>query len=137
MTIIINNHRMTINPADFNTTSTLSNDDNDDNVTYLCSYCNTRLRYQSTDGPTGKKIFCCCHCGIDYIPANQLMKKASRFETPSGSGSDGRELLAADPQEDLRASPTRYVERERPGNLSPLFQALKNRGYKWTHYEEH
>jgi hypothetical protein len=125
---------MIINPADFNTTSTLSNDDGDDNVTYLCSYCNTKLHYQSTDGPTGKRIFYCLKCGIEYIPANQLMKKASRFETPQGAG---REMLTAAPDRDTEPFPTRYTDKQRQKNLSPLFQGLKNRGFTIRHYEEH
>jgi hypothetical protein len=40
----------------------------------------------------------------------------------------------ATPQEDFKAFPTRYVEREQ--DLSPLFQALKNRGFTIRNYEE-
>jgi hypothetical protein len=123
-----------INPADFNTVSTLDNDnDNNDIVTYLCSYCNTKLYYQSTDELTGKKIYLCIKCNIEYIPANQLVRKSSRFETPQGPN---KSLLTATPIEDIEgeASQTKYIGKQ---NLPPLFKALEGQGLKFTHYEEH
>jgi hypothetical protein len=116
---------------DLNIVSTLDNDD-DDNVTYFYNYCNTRLHYQSTDEQTSKKIFYCLKCGIEYIPANQLVRKANKFETPAGPSKD---LLTATPNEDLKASPTKYVGGQQ--DLPPLFKMLEGKGLKFTHYEQH
>jgi hypothetical protein len=121
---------MNISPSDFNVVSTLDND-NDDIVTYHCNYCNTRLHYQSTDEQTSKKIFYCLKCGIEYIPANQLVRKANKFEVPEGPN---KELLTATPTEDIGASQTQYIGKQK---LSTLFESLRGKGWKWTSYEEH
>src|SRR5215207_6738634 len=110
--------------SDFNVVSTLDNDNDDSNVTYLCSYCNTKLHYQSTDEQTGKRIFFCLKCNIEYIPANQLVRKASKFETPQGPN---KELLTATTDEKPKASSTPYFSADR--DLSPLFRALQQRGF--------
>jgi predicted SprT family Zn-dependent metalloprotease len=75
-----------MNPSasEFNTVSTIDNDDNDSKTnTYFCNYCNTKLNYQTTDETTGKQYWC-TKCGISFIPANQLVKRSSKFETPQG-----------------------------------------------------
>ena len=122
---------MNISPSDYNVISSLDNDD-DSSVTYFCNYCNTRLHYQSTDELTSKKIFYCLKCGIEFIPANQLVRKANKFETPAGPD---RELLTATPNEEPKASPTKYVGSQQ--DLPPLFKALESAGLKFKHYEEH
>ena len=96
-----------MDPSDFNVALTLDNDSNDNLSTiYYCSYCNTRLHYHSTDEPTGKKIFVCLKCGIEYIPANQLVKRSSRFKNPTGPQ---KELLTAAWNKDVKASSTHEV----------------------------
>jgi hypothetical protein len=111
-------------PSDFNTVSTLNNDDSKAN-TYYCNYCNTKLHYQSTDKATGKHEFWCSKCGISFIPANQLVKRASKFETPQGP--DREPLTASVDHSNTNASSTTYFEKQ---NLPPLFQSLKDKGFK-------
>jgi hypothetical protein len=115
--------------SDFNVVSSLDNDDNAAN--YFCNYCNTKLHYQTTDEGTGKHEFWCTKCGISFIPANQLVKKGSKFETPEGPNA---EPLTASIDDNLVTSSTTYLAAQ---NLPPLFESLKNKGFKWVHYEEH
>jgi hypothetical protein len=68
---------------------------------------------------------------IQYIPDNQLVRKASKFETPQGPN---KELLTATPNEDIEASKTQYIAKQ---NLPPLFKMLEGKGLKFKHYEEH
>ena len=124
---------LTPKPSDYNITHSIDRQSDDDpDVTYFCNYCNTKLHYQSTDEQTGKRIFVCLKCNIPYIPANELVKRSSRFETPKGKN---RELLTVTIDGDPKASSTQYVNKQR--DLSPLFKALEQRGFKFTHYEEH
>jgi|SRR5215207_712566 len=107
-------------------------DDDDPNTVYYCNYCSTRLHYQSTDQETGKRIFLYLKCNIEYIPANQLVKHSSHFETPAGKN---KELLTATIDGDPKASSSQYTDKQQ--NLSPLFKALEQRGFRFTHYKEH
>ena len=129
--MVYHNAAMNISPSDFNVVSSLDND-NDGSVTYFCNYCNTKLYYESTDEKTGKKKYVCIKCGIELYPSNELVRKASKFETPQGQN---KELLTATPaDDDPKASSTRYVARQQ--NLSPFHKMLEGKGFKWVHYEE-
>jgi hypothetical protein len=109
-----------------------SSNDSSSTVTHLCSYCNTYLHYDRTDERTGKKIFVCTKCQIEYIPDNQHVRRASTLDAPEGPN---KELLTATPNDSPKASSTRYVDKQQ--NLSPLFRALEQRGFTFRHYEEH
>jgi hypothetical protein len=122
---------ITPKPSDYNAAHFIDRHDDDPNTIYFCNYRNTRLHYQSTDQETGKRIFLCLKCNIEYIPANQLVKHSSHFETPQGPH---KELLTATIDADPKAPSTQYVDKQQ--NLSPLFKALEQRGFRFTHYEE-
>jgi hypothetical protein len=124
-----------MNPSDYNVTSFVSDNDNDNEdsttKTYFCNYCNTKLSYELTDEITGKNGFLCAKCGITFFPSNQLVKRSSKFETPQGPNQEP--LTASVDNSNNNASSTAYSSK---GNLPPLFTALKNKGFKWLHYEE-
>jgi hypothetical protein len=97
------------------------------NDIYYCSWCRRKLFYREQDKETGKHIWLCSFCNIEYIPDNQLVKKANRFEIPDGS----------DPNVD-RSPPIVMMDdvNKEQQKLSPSFEALKKQGFKFINYEE-
>jgi hypothetical protein len=120
-------------PSDYNVASFISESDNEDSTTktYFCNYCNTKLNFESTDEATGKNSFWCYKCGITFYPANQLVKRVSKFETPQGPNKEP--LTASVDNSQNNMSLTAYSSK---GNLPPLFKDLAGKGFKWLHYEE-
>ena len=104
------------------------------NNTYYCSWCRRKLFYREQDKETGKHIWLCTFCNIEYIPDNQLVKKANRFEVPDGSDPSQDRVppiaMIDDPNKEL--SSTSYKQQKLPA----AYEALRKQGFHWTNYEE-
>src|SRR5215217_256919 len=50
--------------------------------TYYCNFCNTKLSYNGKEPNTRKNEWLCTKCNIAFYPANELVRKANKFETP-------------------------------------------------------
>jgi DNA-directed RNA polymerase subunit M/transcription elongation factor TFIIS len=119
----------------YNITSTLSDSgrDDDPSTIYYCNHCNRMLYHKEQDKSTGKHVWTCISCNIEFYPSNQFVRKANRFEVPEGPN---KEMLTAVPNDDPKAFSTQYVSKHY-NNLSTLFRMLEGRGFKFKHYEEH
>ena len=104
------------------------------NDTYYCNWCRRKLFYREQDKETGKHIWLCTFCNIEYIPDNQLVKKANRFEVPDGSDPNVDKsppiVMMDDVNKEL--SSTSYKQQKLPA----AYEALKKSGFKFTSYEE-
>jgi hypothetical protein len=105
------------------------------NDIYYCSWCRRKLFYREQDSQTGKHIWLCTFCNIEYIPDNQLVKKANRFEVPDGSDPNVDKsppiVMMDDVNKDV--SSTLYKNQK----LTAAYEALRKQGYTFTNYEEH
>jgi hypothetical protein len=83
-----------------------------ENKKYFCSYCNTRLIPLTQDYMKGGYV--CTKCTIEYWPAQQPVKKASKFDLPGPPtdshgnviGNEEIPIIAIDRQ--AEPSPTSY-----------------------------
>jgi CRISPR/Cas system-associated protein Cas10 (large subunit of type III CRISPR-Cas system) len=104
------------------------------NDIYYCSWCHRKLFYREQDKETGKHIWLCTFCNIEYIPDNQLVKKANRFEVPEGSDPNQDRVppiaMIDDPNKEL--SSTSYKKQKLPA----AYEALKKSGFTFTDYQE-
>jgi CRISPR/Cas system-associated protein Cas10 (large subunit of type III CRISPR-Cas system) len=104
------------------------------NNIYYCSWCRRKLFYREQDKETGKHIWLCTFCNIEYIPDNQLVKKANRFEVPDGSDPNVNKsppiVMMDDVNKDI--SSTLYKQQK----LTAAYEALRKQGYTFTNYEE-
>jgi hypothetical protein len=118
--------------------SFIGDDYNDDDFeaetrAYYCNYCNTSLNYNGKEPPTGKYEYLCTECNITYYPANELIKKRNKFETPEGPS---KELLTAAVDDDdgtPTISTTPYFAKQK---LPKSFELLQKKGFNITSYYE-
>jgi hypothetical protein len=111
------------------------------NTTYYCNWCNHKLFYREQDKETGKHIWLCTFCNIEFIPENQLTKRKSVLKTPgpdvdfygnvTGAGDSIPIAMLDDPNIEL--SSTSYKKQKLPA----AYEALKKSGFNFTSYEEH
>jgi hypothetical protein len=110
------------------------------NNTYYCNWCNRRLFYREQDKETGKHIWLCTFCNIEFIPDNQLTKRKSVLKTPGPNvdfygnviGAGDSIPIAMIDNVNKNVSSTTYKQQK----LSPSFEALKRQGFKFINYEE-
>ena len=96
---------------------------------YYCNHCRRSLFLRDKE----TQEFICTFCNIIYYPNNQLVKKANRFEVPSGS----------DPNVD-KSPPIvmlDYANKDvsstlQEQKLTAAYEALRKQGYTFTTYEE-
>ena len=97
---------------------------------YFCNYCRRSLFLRDKD----TQEFICTFCNIIYYPNNQLVKKANRFEVPSGSDPNVDKsppiVMMDDVNKEL--SSTSYKNQK----LTAAYDALRKQGFKFINYEE-
>jgi CRISPR/Cas system-associated protein Cas10 (large subunit of type III CRISPR-Cas system) len=122
------------NNNDYNVIDISGKDSSPTNNTYYCSWCRRKLFYREQDKETGKHVWLCTFCNTEYIPDNQLVKKANRFEVPDGSDPNQDRVppiaMIDNPNKELSSTSYKQIK------LSPSFEALKRQGFKFTSYEE-
>jgi hypothetical protein len=108
------------------------------NNTYYCNWCNRKLFYREQDKDTGKHVWFCTFCTVEFIPDNQLTKRKSVLKAAGPDidfygnvigDSDGHRIPIT--TMDVReVSSTSYTHIDLP----KAYKALK--GYTWTSFEE-
>jgi CRISPR/Cas system-associated protein Cas10 (large subunit of type III CRISPR-Cas system) len=119
---------------EYNVIDISGKDSSPTNNIYYCSWCRRKLFYREQDKETGKHIWLCTFCNIEYIPDNQLVKKENRFEVPDGSDPNVDRsppiVMMDDVNKEL--SSTTYKQQK----LTAAYEALRKTGFKFTSYEE-
>jgi len=113
----------------------IHNDDDEDFDTkvYYCSYCHIKLSYNRKEPNTGKHEFLCQKCNIPFYPANEIVRKANKFETPGGEEEPLTSICDDSPY--TQPSSTVYSGKQK---LPKSFEMLqKKAGFHFTHFEEH
>jgi hypothetical protein len=109
------------------------------NTKYFCNWCNRKLFYREQDKETGKHIWLCTACSIEFIPDNQLTKRKSVLKTPGpnvdfyGNVTGGDSISIAmmdDPNK--KVSSTLYKQQK----LTAAYEALQKKGFHFKTYEE-
>jgi hypothetical protein len=97
---------------------------------YFCNHCKRSLFLRDKD----TQEYLCCFCNTVYYPNNELVKKANKFEIPSGSDPNMDRsppiVMMDDVNKDV--SSTSYKQQKLPA----AYEALRKQGYTFIDYQE-
>jgi DNA-directed RNA polymerase subunit RPC12/RpoP len=93
---------------------------------YICSFCNQTL-IRLTDSGQNNTTYWCRHCSVEFDPVSENLRKESKIIVPDRNVEPA---VATTP-----GIPDISIKKEL--ELSSTLKALRRKGLKITHYEEH
>jgi DNA-directed RNA polymerase subunit RPC12/RpoP len=96
-----------------------------DRPSYLCSFCNQTL-IRLTDSSQQNSTYWCRHCGVEFDPESENLRKESKITVPDRNAEPAITSVSNTPDVSIRHEP----------ELKGAFKALKDKGLRFTHYED-
>jgi hypothetical protein len=96
-----------------------------DRPSYICSFCNQTL-IRLTDSSQQNSTFWCRHCSVEFNPESENLRKESKITIPDRNIEPAITSVSNTPDVSIRHEP----------ELRGAFKALKDKGLRFTHYED-
>jgi hypothetical protein len=96
-----------------------------DRPRYICSFCNQTL-IRLTDSSQQNSTFWCRHCSVEFNPESENLRKESKITIPDRNIEPAITSVSNTPDVSIRHEP----------ELRGAFKALKDKGLRFTHYED-
>jgi DNA-directed RNA polymerase subunit RPC12/RpoP len=96
-----------------------------DRPSYLCSICNCTLSKLQDAGQNNTMYFC-TRCSVEFDPQEENLRKESKITVPERN-EPAVASIGFTPDVSIRHEP----------ELKGAFKVLKDKGLRFTHYEEH
>jgi DNA-directed RNA polymerase subunit RPC12/RpoP len=97
-----------------------------DRPSYICSFCNQTL-IKLTDSGGQNSSYWCRNCSVEFDPESENLRKESKIMIPDRNIEPAISSVGTIPDVSIRHEP----------ELKGAFKALKDKGLRFTHYEEH